>query len=199
MNSDASPHGLPSGSLNPACFIPAMLVTSWAATCRSISAVRTVSMSAKIGGSLMCRHIWDCVWDPGLIPPEYRPRYAENDSSSDRPTPGGARWDNRSGSQSEGKFLPITDRTLQAGCFVWSPDDGTLACQARDDKHSGRNGVYTLSATDGIDLKRLTTNPLVPGQDLPGAYSTPVGTRTAEVRSQLLCPGVFVGYAVECG
>jgi WD40-like Beta Propeller Repeat len=74
------------------------------------------------------------------------------------------------------KLLAIKDRTLQYGCFLWSPDARTLACDVWDDKHSGRSGVYTLSAADRGLPKRLTTNPFGNGHDSPGAFS-PDGKR----------------------
>jgi Tol biopolymer transport system component len=59
---------------------------------------------------------------------------------------------------------------LNLGCVVWSPDGTRLACEGWDDTDPTRNGIYTLSAADGGDLQRLTSNP--DGRhDLPGDYS----------------------------
>jgi Tol biopolymer transport system component len=78
--------------------------------------------------------------------------------------------------------LPINDPALNVGCFggAWSPNDAQLACEGWDDSNSARNGIYTLSAADGSDLTRLTTNPLG-GGDEPGAYS-PDGKRIVFLR-----------------
>jgi Tol biopolymer transport system component len=66
--------------------------------------------------------------------------------------------------------FPIGDPKLNVGCGLWSPDGARLACETWDDANSGRDGVYTISSTDGSGLARLTTNP-VGGHDLPGGYS----------------------------
>jgi hypothetical protein len=79
------------------------------------------------------------------------------------------------------KRLAIKDRTLQAACLVWSPDNRTFACSGWDERHSGRNGVYTLSAAGRGVPKRLTTNPLGGGHDMPGAFS-PDGKRLVFAR-----------------
>ena len=70
--------------------------------------------------------------------------------------------------------LRIKDPTLSVAGVAWSPDDTKLACESWDDSHPSRNGVYTLSSSDGSALKRLTSN--AGGSDLPGAYS-PDGKR----------------------
>src|SRR3989442_3144868 len=67
--------------------------------------------------------------------------------------------------------LPINDPTLNVACFggAWSPNDAQLACEGWDDSNSARNGIYTLSAADGSDLTRLTTNPIGGGPSAPAA------------------------------
>jgi Tol biopolymer transport system component len=65
------------------------------------------------------------------------------------------------------RYLP--DPTLNLGCPIWSPDGSRLAYQGWDDADPTRNGIYTLSAADGSDLRRLTSSPN--GGDLPGDYS----------------------------
>ncbi len=79
------------------------------------------------------------------------------------------------------RVLDIPDPTLNLVCTDWSPDDARLACEGWDDTDSSRVGIYTVSATDGSDLQRLTTPPdgLV---DFPGGYS-PDGTQFAFLRS----------------
>ncbi len=62
------------------------------------------------------------------------------------------------------------DATLNIGCPAWSPDASRLACGAWDDTDPTRNGIYTVSASDGGDLIRVTTSP--DGfHDDPGDYS----------------------------
>jgi len=66
--------------------------------------------------------------------------------------------------------LSIPDATLNLPCITWSRDDTRLACEAWDDADSSRNGIYTVSASDGTDVQRLTTPP-ADKHDLPGDYS----------------------------
>jgi Tol biopolymer transport system component len=49
------------------------------------------------------------------------------------------------------------DRTLNIACFEWSPDGDRLACEGFDDSDPARDGLYTVSATDGGDLRSVTT------------------------------------------
>jgi len=73
------------------------------------------------------------------------------------------------------RVLDLPDPTLNLVCVVWSPDDSRLACEGFDETDSSRNGIYTVNATDGSDLQRLTTA----GEgmnDLPGDFS-PDGTQ----------------------
>jgi Tol biopolymer transport system component len=88
--------------------------------------------------------------------------------------------------------LPINDPTLNIGCGTgsWSPDARRLLCQAWDDSDPARNGLYTINATDGSGLTRITTPP--PGlNDNPGSYS-PNGKRIVFVRVDM-GSGVGVG------
>ena len=68
------------------------------------------------------------------------------------------------------RVLAISDTTLNLVCTVWSGDDTRLACEAWDDADSSRNGVYTVRASDGEDIQRLTTPP-AGKHDFPGDYS----------------------------
>ena len=62
------------------------------------------------------------------------------------------------------------DPTLNLGCFAWSPDGSRLACEGWDDTNAARNGIYTVRASDGGDVARVTTNPGT-GHDFPADYS----------------------------
>jgi len=75
------------------------------------------------------------------------------------------------------------DATLQLGCFAWSPDASRLACEGWDDTDPTRNGIYTVSASDGGDLIRVTSSP-DGGHDIPGDYS-PDGRQIVFIRSDL--------------
>ena len=68
------------------------------------------------------------------------------------------------------RVFSIPDATLNVACAGWSRDDTRLACEAWNEADPSRNGIYTVRASDGADLQRLTTPPA--GQhDLPGDYS----------------------------
>ena len=69
------------------------------------------------------------------------------------------------------RVLTISDPTLNLVCTVWSADDGRLACEGWDDADSSRNGIYTVNASDGLDIQRLTTPP-AGKHDLPGDFSS---------------------------
>jgi Tol biopolymer transport system component len=62
-------------------------------------------------------------------------------------------------------------------CRAWSPDASQLLCQyTRDTADHSLDGIYTIRASDGAVLKRLTVNPYPPtgsfgGGDTPGDYS----------------------------
>lgn len=68
------------------------------------------------------------------------------------------------------RVLSIPDATLNLGCTTWSRDDARLACEGWDDTDPSRQGIYTVSASNGADLQRLTTPP-AGKRDLPGDYS----------------------------
>jgi Tol biopolymer transport system component len=74
--------------------------------------------------------------------------------------------------------LPLPDATFNLGPASdesWSPDGTRLALQGWDDTDPGRNGVYTVSATDGGGIVRVTSNPYG-SFDVPADYS-PDGKR----------------------
>jgi TolB protein len=61
-------------------------------------------------------------------------------------------------------------------CWAWSPDGIRLACTGWDDNDRSVDGVYTVRATDGGKIKRITTYPdqTPDGQwqdDIPLGYS----------------------------
>ena len=76
-------------------------------------------------------------------------------------------------------------------CSAWSPDGTRVLCEGWDYPDPSRNGLYTISSTDGSDLVRVTTPPpdshevqgsssstQTSGRDIPGTYS-PDGTMIA--------------------
>jgi Tol biopolymer transport system component len=68
------------------------------------------------------------------------------------------------------RVFKIPGTTLNLPCGQWSPDDSRLACQGWDDTDHSRDGIYTVRASDGGDIQRLTTPPA--GMlDEPGDYS----------------------------
>jgi Tol biopolymer transport system component len=75
----------------------------------------------------------------------------------------------------------IPHPTVNVACWGWSPDGSRLACETWDETRPHRaSGVFTVDATDGSDLQRLTTNPFG-SVDLTGDYS-PDGSRYAFIR-----------------
>jgi Tol biopolymer transport system component len=74
------------------------------------------------------------------------------------------------------------DPTLNLGCFAWSPDGSRLACEGWDDTDLSRNGMYTVRASDGGDLVRVTTSP-DGAHDIPTDYS-PDGHQIVFIRGK---------------
>src|SRR6266545_176884 len=67
------------------------------------------------------------------------------------------------------------DPTLETPCGGgWSPDGTRLTCESFGVTDPSRNGIYTIRASDGRGLSRITSNP--GGDDIPGDYS-PDGKR----------------------
>ena len=83
------------------------------------------------------------------------------------------------------------DPTLELHCdFGWSPDGERLVCEGYGVDDPGRNGIYSVRASDGGGLVRITSNP--DGGDIPGDYS-PDGTRLVFERFDGDVPtGMFV-------
>jgi Tol biopolymer transport system component len=65
-------------------------------------------------------------------------------------------------------------------CTVWSPDGTRLACEGQGQTDPSLSGVYTLRASDGGDLQRVTYEPT--GDDCPSDYS-PNGKRLVITRA----------------
>ena len=65
-------------------------------------------------------------------------------------------------------------------CNVWSPDGSRLACEGYGQTDGSLNGIYTVRASDGGDLQRVTSDPN--GRDCPSDYS-PNGKRLLITRS----------------
>lgn len=82
------------------------------------------------------------------------------------------------------------DPSLETHCGQWSPDGQRLACESFGVDDPERNGVYTIRASDGGGLTRVTSNP--GGDDIPGDYS-PDGQRLSFVRTETTgAVGIFV-------
>jgi Tol biopolymer transport system component len=71
-----------------------------------------------------------------------------------------------------GHVMPDPD--LFTSCAVWTPSGTELACEGNSESDPTRNGVYTLRASDGQGLTRITSNP--GAGDSPLAFS-PDGSR----------------------
>jgi TolB protein len=87
--------------------------------------------------------------------------------------------------------LASPDRTLEMHCgFSWSPDSRRLSCETFGTSDPRRNGVYSIRASDGRGLRRISVNP--GGDDIPGDFS-PAGRRIVFARSNPSGPtGLFV-------
>jgi Tol biopolymer transport system component len=69
---------------------------------------------------------------------------------------------------------------LFLGCAQWSPDNARLACEGFGLSDPSLNGIYTVRASDGGDLQRVTSDP--GGDDCPSDYS-PYGNRIVFTRA----------------
>jgi Tol biopolymer transport system component len=73
------------------------------------------------------------------------------------------------------RLFTSPDPSLNLACGWWGPND-RIACEGWDDEDPSRSGIYTVRASDGGGLRRLTRN-----RDYPCAYS-PDGTHLAFIR-----------------
>jgi Tol biopolymer transport system component len=77
--------------------------------------------------------------------------------------------------------FPIPGSSMNLPCAQWSPDGETLLCEGWDEVHPERlPGLFTIDASDGSHVTRLTTNTLG-GHDIPGDFS-PDGSRIVFLR-----------------
>jgi Tol biopolymer transport system component len=73
----------------------------------------------------------------------------------------------RSTGDVQGFSMPDPD--IFTACALWAPSGRELACEGLSEGDPTRNGVYTVRASDGKGLTRITRNP--GGDDFPLAYS----------------------------
>jgi hypothetical protein len=124
----------------------------------------------------------NAVWAPGggklLIALVFRPE------ASVRPA-----TVNADGSDFTVLDVPQLPQDMDLRCTAWSPDATRLLCQAiRFGGEPSLNGIYTIRASDGGGLTRLTVNPYPPegefgGGDIPGDYS-PDGSQFVFMRAK---------------
>jgi Tol biopolymer transport system component len=94
---------------------------------------------------------------------------------------------NRDGSDFTILEVPELPDDAELRCTAWSPDAARLLCVGFF-ADTDRNGIYTIRASDGGDLTRLTVSPYPPagnfgGGDIPGDYS-PDGSRFVFMRAK---------------
>jgi Tol biopolymer transport system component len=73
----------------------------------------------------------------------------------------------RSTGEVHGFTMPDPD--LYTSCAIWAPSGKTLACEGGSESDPKRNGIYTVRASDGNGLTRITRNP--GALDFPLTYS----------------------------
>jgi Tol biopolymer transport system component len=85
--------------------------------------------------------------------------------------------------------LRMPDPEIETHCTIWAPTGDELACDGFGWHDPKLNGVYTIRASDGQGLARITANP--GGEDLPLAYS-PDGIRLLLSRTGSRGTALFV-------
>lgn len=78
------------------------------------------------------------------------------------------------------RWFESPDPDLFIACVVWSPNGNRLACGGFGDSDPTLNGLYSIDATDGTNLTRITSSH--GGEDEPGDYS-PDGSRIVFLRT----------------
>jgi Tol biopolymer transport system component len=96
------------------------------------------------------------------------------------------------------RTLPPPDPTIETFCGgSWSPDGKRLTCEGYGVNDPSLNGIYSIRASDGGGLTRITSNP--GGNDIPGDYS-PDGRRLVFIRFEDDRPaGFFVTHVDGSG
>ena len=89
--------------------------------------------------------------------------------------------------------IPSLDPNVSVTCYFWTPDAQRLACAGGSESDPTRNGIYTIRASDGLGLTRVTSNPF--GVDAPGDYS-PNGKRLVFIRFRMTDEGDSLGLFV---
>jgi Tol biopolymer transport system component len=85
--------------------------------------------------------------------------------------------------------VPEVPADFEITCRAWSPDGTRLLCQGiRFEGDHSMDGIYSIRASDGGDLTRLTVNPYPPtgefgGGDIPGDFS-PDGAQFVFMRAK---------------
>lgn len=79
---------------------------------------------------------------------------------------------------SDYRLLAVPEAPFDGGCFAWSNDGSRLICSFGFDEP----GIFSIRASDGGDLRRLTTNPFG-GQDVPADVS-PDGSKIVFIRQR---------------
>jgi Tol biopolymer transport system component len=80
------------------------------------------------------------------------------------------------------RALPQPDPKMQTFCGgSWSPDGKRITCAAYSDDDPKRNGIYTIRASDGGDLQKITS---FPGGDYSAGDYSPDGKRLVFIRAK---------------
>ncbi|MDQ3734286.1 MAG: hypothetical protein M3400_09870 [Actinomycetota bacterium] len=88
------------------------------------------------------------------------------------------------------RTFPMPDPALETNCGPWSPDGTRLTCASFGVDDPSLNGIYSINAADGGDLRRITSAPDM--GDFAGDYS-PDGSRLVFQRDDMEGPiGIFV-------